>query len=174
MSTNVPKPTAKQKRAFAYLMLKDKFNLREMAEFLNEPLSTIQKPDNAFKRLTGALGPTLKAEALESLSKVDAGFKQIHAIGPHTDHKMVSDLVAMRYAVLQMVNVLLEQAGDNIAKSDLTAKVTAQVKTEFHVAIDALTEAVDNLVNVLPEGDDPLTEAVEELLTAVINLEYLK
>jgi hypothetical protein len=174
MFTHIPNASSKQKRAFAYLVLREKFNLREMAELLNEPLSTIQKPDNAYKRLTGALGPALKAEALESLSKVDAGFKQVDATCKHTDHKMVSDLVAMRFAINRMVNLMLEQSFDMSAQIDLASKTAAKVNAKFHVAIDEVTDALDDLVNVAPTTDPDFVKAFDALISAVINLEDLK
>ena len=169
-----PKPTPKQRRAFAYLALREKYTVEEMATMLGEPLSTMQKPDNAYKRLTGALGEYTKKSAFEALAKVDRGFKQVEAATAHTDHKMVSDLVAMRYAMKRFISVCLDESQDETTKKNIEAKARASLRADYQTAIDGVTSAFDSLLGVAPSDNEDLAEALEELTDAIIALEELK
>tara|TARA_Y100001951_G_C11296245_1_gene275845 strand:+ start:1704 stop:2225 length:522 start_codon:yes stop_codon:yes gene_type:complete len=167
------KVSNKQRRAFAYLMLREKFTVKEMAALLDEPLSTMQKPDNAFKRLNGVLGAKLKAEALDSLRLVDMGLKQVDAVNPNTDHKMVSDLVAMRWAIKRLVKFVLANDGSGVLERQAHAKGRLEIREKYQQAIDRLTESFDAVLAHAPSDKGKFQEALDEMTDAVIALEAI-
>ena len=89
----------KRARALKFLNLLPHHTVSEIAKILNKPVSTIQKHDNALKRLLGLLGQDLRQDAFTALALWDSGREQIKSTNSSTDHKMVSDLVAMRWAM---------------------------------------------------------------------------
>jgi hypothetical protein len=177
-------PTIKQQRSLMFLELMMEGNdLAEISLLLDSPLSTIQKHDNALKRLTGRLGQYVQNNALDALAKVDAGHYQVDSIKAYTDHKMVSDLVAMRWAVVKRCEAI---AQEDVVKAERKALAEAasksiqvkkgvielRLRNQFRAPIETLTEALDAVLVLTPEdADSHLLQAFADLTEAVIEVE---
>ncbi len=166
-----------------FLRLREDHNVEEVSILLDSPLSTIQKHDTALKRLTGMLGPYKKSRALLALADVDSGFYQVDSIKCLTDHKMVSDLVAMRWAILKRC-AEMEKAEQDQEERDALAKAKARkivvdssiielrIRNKFRGPIDTVTEAMNTVlaISCIDESLEYQT-ALFELTEAVIELE---
>ncbi len=176
--------TKKKIRALRFLDLLPTHTVAEIAKELGKPLSTIQKHDNAFKRLTGLLGNELYEDSLSALDAWDTGREQVRSTNDNTDHKMVSDLLAMRWAIskkLEKIEAKEAHQDDldyisNKLKSLIDidfATFEATVRAEFKTPIDDVSEALDEVLNTLGDLPTEATEALNSLTECVITLEEL-
>ena len=176
-------PTAKKQRALMFLELMEESNVREVSTILGVPLSTIQKHDNALKRLTGMLGEDAKTRAFESLDLFDSGLHQIDAISDNVDHKMVSDLVAMRWAIVKRCAAMEEEdelelrltkeAEAKASKIQVgTAVIEERIRNQLRLPIDNVTEAFNVFLALAPlTMSTSAVDALEELTEVIIDLE---
>jgi hypothetical protein len=178
--------TIKKNRALQFLNLKyedPELTIRDLAILLQSPLSTVQKHDNSLKRLVGYLGESTKDFAFKSLDLYDKGLSQVNSVTYLTDHKMVSDLVAMRWAINEWAEIefkRIEVEEDRKALAEAAAnKITIEssvielrVRNKFRGPINTVTESLDELlalscIDERPEYDTALSELTE----AIIELE---
>jgi len=177
------KPTEKQARSLAFLGLIEDFSLADIATILEAPLSTIQKHDNARKRLMGKLGTKIHAAALTALTKVAKGSNHRIAANVHTDYKMVSDLVAMEWALeelrkraeeataIKLSRVTCDAVSHYLLKEAEDAGI-ARTHVAYQRAVVKISGALEALVIELPhEATSILDDALEELTEAIIDLE---
>jgi len=174
----------KRARALKFLNLLPHHTVSEIAKILNKPVSTIQKHDNALKRLLGLLGQDLRQDAFTALALWDSGREQIKSTNSSTDHKMVSDLVAMRWAMdvktkeleqEELFNTQLGLIAQEVAsqiKLDVN-KIEALVRSDFKTPIDDVSQALDDLINSLGDLSPDGIDALDNLTECVIALEEL-
>jgi len=177
------KHTIKKQRALMFLRLREDHNVEEVSILLDTPLSTIQKHDNALKRLTGLLGPYKKSRAFLALADVDSGRYQVDSVKNLTDHKMVSDLVAMRWAILKRCDEMEKAEQDQeerdalaIAKAKKifvdSSVIELRIRNKFRGPIDTVTGAMDTVLAIACIDESPEYQtALSELTEAVIELE---
>jgi hypothetical protein len=170
----------KKQRALDFLHLKyDGKTLTEIALMLKTPLSTIAKHENALKRLGGKLGEFKKAAAYEALRKCSEGRTQRASVTDLTDHKMVSDLVAMQWAVQAWCvwNESEEAKAEKIKEALNKAKaesgvIELRIRSKFRGPIHNVSEALDELISLTAVDEShPYLSALNDLIEAVIELE---
>lgn len=177
------KPNVKKQRALMFLELMEDNNVIEISILLGVPLSTIQKHDNALKRLTGRLGQHLKVQAFKSLAMYDAGYLQRESVSVSTDDRMVSDLVAMRWAITERCEAIaLESEAAEILKAESEAKasririgsseIEERLRRQLRLPINNVTEAFNIFLALIPSAiSEASLEALDDLTEVIIDLE---
>lgn len=170
------KPTIKQARALAVLRLLGRGkSIQEMSQELGHPESTIRKHISAFKHLTGKEGHYAQEEAFNSLFHTRLGISQREVARDlfcKHDHKFISDLCAMDWAIRSMLgNINMEAITAMIERGVLAEK---QDRTFIREPISVLSEAFDDMLMHLPDDMSPdLEDAITYLTEAIIEVEEL-
>jgi hypothetical protein len=170
----------KKQRALDFLHLRyARKTLTEIALILKAPLSTIQKHDNALKRLSGELGEYKQEAAYEALHKFSKGRTQTDSVTNLTDHKMVSDLVAMQWAVhtwctwhkAEEAKVEKHKAALKKTKAESDV-IELRIRSKFRGPIHTVSEALDELLGLPSTYEShPYLSALNDLIESIIELE---
>ncbi|KAB0285441.1 resolvase [Vibrio fortis] len=168
------KPTTKQDRALAVLRLLGRGkDVSEIANILGRPESTIHKHMAAYRYLTGKEGLHRQETAFNALFYVRMGLSQREVARAHfmpLDHKFISDLCAMDWAVKTLMNNMNMDAIKALVERGLDAESRDRKAIREHVA--ELSEAFDDVLVALPtELTQKLEDAMTNLTEVIIEIE---
>lgn len=174
--------TIKNNRALQFISLKlaePTLTVRDIALLMGASVSTIQKHDNALKRIGGYLGESLQELAFASLDQYDKGKSQVESVSFLTDHKMVSDLVSMRWALTEWARMEEERVDAMKAEDEL--KLSPQddlqirelrIINKFRGPIETVTDTLNEFLSITSVDESPEYETLlSELTEAIIELE---
>ena len=170
------KPLVKHKRALKVLKLMGQGkSVQEIADILGRPVSTIYKHLVAFKTLTGKDGEARQELAYDTLFFVRLGLSQREVARTRSrsiDHKFISDLCAMDWAIRRLLNQLDMSAVGAMVERGIASEVRDRQSVRDHIPI--LSEAFDELLVNLPKKLSPeLQAAITDLTEAIIEVESI-
>lgn len=162
----------KRERALAFLRLRGVYNLKQIAILLDVPQATIIKHNTALMRLLGRLGREKQVQAIQAIADVHSGKYQTESVRSLTDHKMVSDLVAMDWAISEYAKELVLEEEQKAAEQERKETERQAVLEEVRASVDEITKCLDVVLALTPNDiSTELDTAMCELTEAVIQLE---
>ncbi|ENS1781869.1 helix-turn-helix domain-containing protein [Vibrio parahaemolyticus] len=166
----------KHERALEVLkLIGEGLSIQQIADRLNRPVKTIYKHVTAFRCLAGKYGIERQQQAFNALFYVRLDLSQMDVARSRVvgyDHKFISDLCAMDWAMRTMLTNINAKAIAAMIERGLTAEQRDRESIREHVA--NLSEAFDDFLCALPDDPAPkLQDAITDLTESIIEIEAL-